>query len=131
MEGDTRRLQVDRFILEQIDSVPHLEALLLLFNSRSKAWSPDEMSKSLYVRTEVASKILDNLLHRNLIAAVPNQADLFFYSPDDESRNSLLSDVDAIYRKEVVRISSLIHSKASAGVRDFARAFRFKRDDKE
>ena len=131
MEGETQKLQVDRFILAQIDSVTHLEALLLLFNSRPKAWSTDEMAKSLYVRNEVASKILDNLLHRNLIAASPNQAGFFFYCSDDEARNKMLNDVDAIYRKEVVRISSLIHSKGPAGVRDFARAFRFKKDDKE
>ena len=131
MEHETRRLQVDRFILEQIDSVPHLEALLLLFNSRPKAWSVDEMAKSLYVRNEVASKILDGLKHRNLIAGSPNQPDFFFYSPEDMAQTKLLNDVDAIYRKEVVRISSMIHSKASAGVRDFARAFRFKKDDKE
>jgi predicted ArsR family transcriptional regulator len=131
MESGARRLRVDRFVLEQIDSVPHLEALLLLFNSRPKAWSIDEMAKSLYVRNEAASKIFDNLLHRNLIAMSPNQSDGFFYSADDEAQNKLLNDVDAIYRKEVVRISSMIHSKASAGVRDFARAFRLKKDDKE
>jgi hypothetical protein len=131
MGGETRRLQVDRFILEQIDSVPQLEALLLLFNSRPKPWSTEEMAKSLYVRNDVASRILDSLLHRSLIAIPSPQSDLFFYSPDDESQNKLLSDVDAIYRKEVVRISSMIHSKASAGVRDFARAFRFKKEDKE
>jgi hypothetical protein len=131
MEGGARRLQVDRFVLEQIDSVPHLEALLLLFNSQPKAWSTDEMAKSLYVRNEVAAKILDSLLHLNLIAISPNQPELFFYSPDDEAQNRLLSEVDAVYRKEVVRISSMIHSKASAGVRDFARAFRFKKDDME
>ncbi len=39
-----------------------------------------------------------------------------------------MESVDAVYRKEVVRISSLIHSKAPAGVRDFARAFRIKKD---
>ena len=128
MEGDTRRLQVDRFILEQIDSVPHLEALLLLFNSRPKTWSTEEMAKSLYVRNEVASKILDSLLHRKLVVASHEKSDLFFYSSDDEVRNTMLQDVDAIYRKEVVRISSMIHSKASAGVRDFARAFRLKKD---
>lgn len=131
MHGGAQRLQVDRFILEQIDSVPHLEALLLLFNSRPKAWSTVEMAKSLYVRNEVAAKILDSLLHRNLIATHPDQPDLFVYNPDDQTQNRLLNDVDAVYRKEVVRISSLIHSKASAGVRDFARAFRFKKDDKE
>ncbi len=41
---------------------------------------------------------------------------------------SLLQEVDAVYRKEVVRISSMIHSKAPAGLRDFARAFRIKKD---
>jgi hypothetical protein len=128
MEGDTRRLQVDRFILAEIDSVPHLEALLLLFNSRPKIWSIDEMGQALYVRNEVASKILESLVQRSLIAASPNIPESFFYSQDEENRNQLLQDVDAVYRKEVVRISSMIHSKASAGLRDFARAFRIKKD---
>ena len=128
MESDTRRLQVDRFVLTEIDSVPHLEALLLLFNSRPKMWSIDEMGQSLFVRNEVAYRILESLEQRNLIAAAPRVSDTYFYNPDDESRNRLLEDVDAVYRKEVVRISSIIHSKAPAGLRDFARAFRLKKD---
>lgn len=128
MEGEIWRLRVDRFILAEIDSVPHLEALLLLFNSRPKAWSIDEMGQSLYVRNEVALKILDSLVQRNLIAAVPRTSEMFFYKEDDEYKNRLMEDVDAVYRKEVVRISSMIHSKAPAGLRDFARAFRIKKD---
>jgi predicted ArsR family transcriptional regulator len=128
MESGTRRLQVERFILVQIDSVPQLEALLLLFNSRPKTWSADEMGKALYLRTEAASKILDSLVQRNLIAPVPRASGMFFYNPDDENRNQLVEDVDAVYRKEVVHISSIIHSKAPAGLRDFARAFRLKKD---
>jgi predicted transcriptional regulator len=125
---DARRLQVDRFIIEQIDSVPHLEALLLLFNSQPKAWPTEEMANSLYVRNDIAEKILDALLQRNLIARDSKVPDVYFYSAEDEHRNSLLEAVDAVYRKEVVRISSMIHSKGSAGVRDFARAFRIKKD---
>jgi predicted transcriptional regulator len=128
MEGDTRRLQVDRFILTEIDSVPHLEALLLLFNSRPKTWSVDEMGQSIYVRDEVANKILESLVQRGLIASIPRASGTYFYNPDDQGRNRLLEDVDAVYRKEVVRISSMIHSKAPAGLRDFARAFRLKKD---
>jgi hypothetical protein len=80
------------------------------------------------VRNEVASKILESLVQRSLIAASPHIPESFFYSQDEENRNQLLQDVDAVYRKEVVRISSMIHSKASAGLRDFARAFRIKKD---
>jgi predicted transcriptional regulator len=127
MEG-TRRLQVDRFIIEQIDSVPQLEALLLLFNTQPKAWSTEEMASSLYVREDAAEKILDSLLQRNLITRDSKGPDVYFYSAVDEDRNRLLEVVDAIYRKEVVRLSSMIHSKGSAGVRDFARAFRIKKD---
>jgi predicted transcriptional regulator len=120
MEG-TRRLQVDRFILEQIDSVPHLEALLLLFNNQPKAWSVDEMAHSLYVRIEVASKILESLVQRRLIDVNPDDASKYVYSPNDNEKNKLMVNVDAAYRKEVTRISSLIHSKTPAGVLDFAR----------
>lgn len=128
MEGGTRRLEVDRFILEQIDSVPHLEALLLLFNNQPRAWSAEEMARSLYVRNEAALKILDSLLQRRLIALSPQTPAEYVYTPEDDEKNKLMESVDAVYRKEVIRISSLIHSKAPAGVRDFARAFRIKKD---
>jgi hypothetical protein len=128
MESETQRLQVDLFIVGQIDSVPHLEALLLLFNSRPKAWSIEMMAKSLYVRSDVAARILDSLLQRNLIAVDSHRPDVFFYASEDDYQNRLVEVVDAVYRKEVVRVSSLIHSKGSAGVRDFARAFRIKKD---
>jgi len=36
--------------------------------------------------------------------------------------------VDETYRREVVRVSTLIHSKPSSPVRDFARAFRFTKE---
>ena len=128
MESEAQRLQVDLFIVGQIDSVPHLEALLLLFNSRPKAWSIETMANSLYVRSDVAARILDSLLQRKLIAVDSHRPDVFFYASEDDYQNRLVEVVDAVYRKEVVRVSSLIHSKGSAGVRDFARAFRIKKD---
>ena len=35
---------------------------------------------------------------------------------------------NSIYRKELIRISRLIHSKPPAAVREFAKAFRFKKE---
>lgn len=128
MTEPLRDPQVDRFIVEQIDSVPHLEALLLIWNSRPRIWSVDETARSLYVDHDTAAKILNGLAQRNLIAAVPDRPGLFHYSPTSKETDELLKLVDVTYRKEVVRISSMIHSKASAGVRDFARAFRFTKD---
>jgi predicted transcriptional regulator len=128
MTEPLRDPQVEHFIVEQIDSVPHLEALLLIWNSRPKIWSVNEIARSLYVGHDTAAKILNGLVQRNLIAAVRDSEDSYQYSPASAETDELLKAVDLTYRREVVRISSMIHSKASAGVRDFARAFRFTKD---
>ena len=47
-QGDGDRAAVDRFIMEAIDTVPHLEALLLLWRNQ-KPWSAADMVKALYL----------------------------------------------------------------------------------
>jgi len=118
---------VDKFLLEQIDSVPHLEALLLLWNSRPKEWVVEEMAKSLYLSTEDAKNILNDLARQGLISAITGATESFRYDPESH-RSPLISAVDAAYRRELIRITRLIHSKPSAAVRAFARAFRIKKE---
>ncbi len=131
MEDIPAQREVDEFILQRIDSVPHLEALLLLWTNQSRQWSVDDMAKALYVRTDMAQAILDDLARRELISIVPNQPHQYRYAVHSDGQNELMQAVDRTYRHELVRISTMIHSKASA-LRDFARAFRFTKDkDKE
>jgi predicted transcriptional regulator len=118
---------VDAFIREEIDSVPHLEALLLIWRNRPRAWSVAEMAKALYVTEEVAEKILQGLAQRNLIGTTKT-SDAYHYEPTSEAKDKLMAKLDETYRRELVRVSAMIHSKASAAVREFARAFRFKKD---
>lgn len=123
------RLQVDQFILDEIDSVPHLEALLLVWSRRPKRWSTEEMARELYVEPERAAKILQDLVNRSLISmSQETNAAFFFYQPKSSDRDDLFEAVDKNYRAEVVRVSTMIHAKASPAVRDFARAFRFKKE---
>ena len=123
------RLQVDQFILDEIDSVPHLEALLLVWSRRPKRWSTEEMARELYVQPERAAKILQDLVNRSLLSVIQEaNASFFFYQTKSSDRDDLLQALDRIYRAEVVRVSTMIHAKASPAVRDFARAFRFKKE---
>jgi len=128
MIDDKSKSEVDQFILQQIDSVPHLEALLLIWNGRPKRWSVEEMSKALYVRPDVAEKVLEGLAQRSLITHATDDPEAYIYPTDSEEKTKLMEKVDWIYRRELVRVAGLIHSKASAAVLDFARAFRFKKD---
>lgn len=122
-EENPRRLEVDRFILDEIDSVPHIEALLILWNSRPKQWPVEELAALLYLPPEQTIRILDDLQQRAIVL----RGDAYGYNPE-YARDHLMQDVDRTWRRELVRVSNMIHSKASPAVREFARAFRFRKD---
>jgi hypothetical protein len=124
MDEDSVRTEVDRFIMDEVESVPHLEALLLLWNSRPQGWSLEKMAKALYASGESVGAILADLERRGFVSVVEN--DCFQYCPSE--RDALIGEVDRAYRREVVRISTMIHAKPSASLREFARAFRLKKD---
>lgn len=125
-KDDPETKEVDRFILDEIDSVPHLEALLLLWRNTGKTWTTDEMAHSLYVPADTADKILQDLFRRSLIAS--DAAKLYYYEPSSEEKNALMRSVENAYRRELIRVSRMIHSKAAPAIREFARAFRFTKD---
>jgi hypothetical protein len=125
-EGAPRGNEIDEFILREMDSVPHLEALLLLWNSRPKVWSAEEMAGALYVQAGEAREILQGLTRRRL--AERGAGDVFGYWGNAGEKDALIEALDAVYRRDLVRISRMIHAKASPGVRDFADAFRFTKD---
>jgi DNA-binding MarR family transcriptional regulator len=116
----------EQFILEEIDSVPHLEALLLLWNSRPVSWAPEQLAQRLFITPEGAIRLLNDLIRKNLIS---RDADAERYAYASTLRNDqLLAAVDDTYRKELVRLTQMIHSKGSPAAQDFARAFRLKKD---
>lgn len=128
MIDDQYKSVVDDFIVQQIDSVPHLEALLLIWNSRPRTWSVEEMGRALYVRNDVTEKVLEDLVQRGLIERAGDSRDAYAFPAVSDERTKLMENLDSIYRQELVRVAGMIHSKASAAVLDFARAFRFKKD---
>lgn len=125
--NEVRKL-VDQFVVDEIDSVPHLEALLLLWSRRPKGWSPKEIAETLYVESGVAERILKDLSQRSLAVGTPGVSELFFYDSTSEERNRLVLALDGVYRQDLVRISTIIHSKASPASREFDKAFRFTKE---
>jgi len=127
-DSDRDDSQVFQFILEEIDTVPQLEALLLLWQSRPKLWTIVNLAKRLYVSPEAARELLLALTRKQLIVSVPGSPESYRYESMSEEQDQLMAMLDATYRREIVRVSTLIHSKPSAAVRDFARAFRFTKE---
>ena len=125
------RPEVDQFIRDEIDTVPHLEALLLTWRGRPRVWSVAEMAAALYVPGEAATKILRDLEEKGLLSHAPGSEVRYCYRSGSEGQDAVVSRVNAAYQRELIRISGMIHSKAPSGAREFARSFRFIKDDKK
>jgi hypothetical protein len=126
--GPLSREQIDRFLVDEIDSVPQLEALLLMWNRRPKRWYCSEIAKALYISQELAQDVIRHLVQHRLLNRMEAGADCYELRIDSQEERWLLEGLDFVYRHELVRVSTLIHAKASRAVRDFASAFRFKKE---
>lgn len=116
------------FIARRIDSVPHLEALLLLWENPSVVWTEEEISRRVYVSHDKARAILQDLARHGFVAAAEVSGGYRYAQDWDEAQ--IMQQVAVSYRQNIVRVSNLIHSKAaSEAVQEFARAFNFTNKD--
>jgi DNA-binding MarR family transcriptional regulator len=119
--------QVLQFVAEQIDTVPQLECLLLLHQHDSRDWLADDVAARIYISRDSASAILQALERRRLLAS-EGDPPRYRVSPSGIASRELIAEVAVAYQRHLVPIATLIHSKASASVREFARAFDLKKD---
>lgn len=119
--------QVLQFIAGQIDTVPQLECLLLLHQDDSRSWLADDVAARIYISRETARVILQTLERRHLITS-DGDPPRFRFSPTEVTSRELVAEVAGTYKRHLVPIATFIHSRASASVREFARAFDLKKD---
>ncbi|HEU4655487.1 MAG TPA: MarR family transcriptional regulator [Steroidobacteraceae bacterium] len=117
--------EVLQFLTDYIDTVPQLEALLLLWENPHTTWTESEIAARIYVRPETAAEILRTLVRRGFVKA--QEGGGYRYESQWDKRDTMATVANA-YRQNLIPVSTFIHSKASSSVREFARAFEFKRD---
>jgi hypothetical protein len=117
-----------QFIAERIDTVPQLEALLLLWENPQRVWTEEELAARIYVSRQNAAQILQALERRQLVTAEAAQATHYRYNPQWDPSGQVMPEVAAAYSRHLVPLATFIHSRASSAVREFARAFDLKKD---
>lgn len=132
MEERDLPADVLRFILDHIDSVPHLETLLLLWDSGGKVWTEAEVANRVYVPGDTARGVLQKLAQRGLVreerASAAGAGAAFVYDPSWDPDGALMPRVSATYRRQLVKVANVIHEKAPSSVEEFAKAFQLKKD---
>jgi hypothetical protein len=112
------------FISRYIESIAHLEALLLLRDNRDRPWTVAGAAERLYISQGETAKILDNLAGSGFL-----NRDAIGYSFDcsPAELEAPVNRLAALYRRQLIPITGLIHSK-QRHLRDFADAFRWRKD---
>ena len=108
-----------------IDSVPELEAVLLLRTHRDRPWSVEEAGARLYVSETVAAHVLSALTERGVLAA---EGPLYRYAPIRPELDLVVQDLASTYSTNLIAVTRLIHGKPTDSVRQFADAFRLRKE---
>jgi hypothetical protein len=119
---------VAQFIIEKIDSVAQMEALLLLRDNAEQQWNAADVAKRLYIDDEQAGKVLARLQEEKLLVSEPSEPFFYRYNPGSPALSEIVDRVAQFYSKHLVPITNLIHSKPKSRVQEFADAFKFRKD---
>jgi hypothetical protein len=112
------------FILRFIDSVAHLEALLLLRANPQTAWGVLATAQRLYTTEKQAAEVLAQLCAEGLIIC---ENDLYRYHGQPSETLAMIDRLAESYAKQLIPITNLIHGKPRR-IRQFADAFKFRKD---
>ena len=119
---------VRRFLLKRIDSVAHLEALLLLRDNPDMEWSQPAVAARLYLDSQEVAPLLSRLCADGFIMRTDSPGAQYRYRPSSSELAALADRVAAEYAKHLVPITKLIHDKPRLRVQEFADAFKLRKD---
>jgi hypothetical protein len=124
--GDPIPEDVRRFILEHIDSVPALEALLLMKRDVPRQWTAGAIAAELYMDPRKVTPFLGDLSSRGLCGNAPGAEPVYFWRPATPAVAENLERLAQVYAKHLVPVTNLIHAKPGPSVRGFSDAFRLR-----
>jgi hypothetical protein len=120
---------IRRFILTSIDSVPHLEAILLLCCDPKTPWDAKMMAQSLYISEKKAEEILGNLAASGFTTPTSQETPATYqFKPASPALQEILTRLRDIYAKNLVEVTNLIHSKTSKQAQELGDAFKWQKE---
>lgn len=117
---------VKRFILLSIESVPHLETLLLFHRNPDMEWEAKDVAQRLFISEKITAKLLEKLHSAGFLAVKTGPVPLYRYSPNSESQGQMVARLAKAHSEQLIAVTDLIYSKADTKVKQFADSFKLK-----
>lgn len=120
--------EVQRFLVDHIDSIAELEALLILREHRGQSWPCGLVADRIYSSEEVTADLLVKLAKRGFLTADGMTPASFRYAPRSQEMARLLDQLAEVYAKYLVPVTDLVHKKSRRNIQGIAEAFKFKKE---
>ena len=118
---------IQRFVLMAVPSVPYLEAMLLLHYEPMRKWTRADVAARLYVNEAKSSQLLADLCEAG-IAVHTQDDDWYSYRPSSEEHHHMITRLAKVYAENLIEVAELIHSSTGKKARQFADAFKWRKD---
>lgn len=119
---------IQRFISTCIDSVPQLEAILLLRDDPEIQWDSKMMAQRLFVSEKQTAEILNRISEVGLATQRLDHHGFYHYHPQSEELREMVNGLAKIYAKNLIEVTDLIHSKTNKQAQQFGEAFKWRKE---
>lgn len=126
--GDELPLPV-RHLLDRLDSIAQLELLLLLQRTAPDEWTADRLAAELRIEEAWALDQLGLLRARGLLVESEPGSGRYRFDPATPALAKAVEALAACYPERRVTVVSVLYSRPSDRIREFADAFRIRRED--
>jgi hypothetical protein len=120
---------VVRFVAEHVRSLDELELLLLLSQSPHKWWDASSAARETGLDPTSARQLLEGFASQNLLAIAVTADVRYRFQPGEARLREAAEAFTAVYRTNRQAILHLVTERQQRSLRDFANAFRIRRND--
>lgn len=117
---------VKQFILDNIDSVAQLEGLLLLWGNPEEDWNIEAATQRLYITPQQTADLLEHFRALGFFIVTKTAPLTYRYQPRSSDLKDMVDRLAETYKKYLVPVTNLIHSKQQTRVQEFADAFKLR-----
>lgn len=116
------------FVDRYVTTLDDLECLLLLIQTPERWWDAESIARELHVEVGYARHALERFAAGNLLAIRITGAVRYQYQPGDEALAAAARAFAEAARMNRLEMIKLVTERTSRNIRDFAKAFRIRRD---
>lgn len=119
---------IRRYVIQCVPSVPYIEAVLLMRDSGPAVWPASLLGRRLYLREEDASRLLAKLQIDGIVVQQLGAEPGYRYAPSSPDLERLWEQLAVVYARNLIEVSTLIHTKPTAKAQMLANAFMWRKE---